>query len=113
MDPGKLFYTITIARLMLFNVITFALVAGTLGPGAGHARDAQEPAMHQTSNANGIAGLPYARGRTFQNLDEYLVYLETTNGTIDLPYWRRLGPDVFQWTVRPGMARPRLLGLPS
>ncbi|MGZ8361466.1 MAG: hypothetical protein ACXWUX_13170 [Allosphingosinicella sp.] len=60
----------------------------------------QEPVMTQPTRDDGVAELPYARGRTFASLDEYLAYLQQTNGTIDLPYWRATGRGVYQWTVR-------------
>ena len=47
----------------------------------------------------GVANLPYARGHIFQSLDDYLAYLERTNPTVDLPYWRKVGPDTYQWTA--------------
>ena len=46
-----------------------------------------------------IANLPYARGKTFASLDEYLAHLEK-NGEIDLPYWREIGPGLYEWVVR-------------
>ncbi|WP_129791837.1 hypothetical protein [Sphingosinicella sp. CPCC 101087] len=47
----------------------------------------------------GVANLPYARGRVFHSLDEYLGHLEA-NGAIDLPYWREVRPGVYEWVVR-------------
>jgi len=44
----------------------------------------------------GRAGLPYAFGQRFHTLDEYLVHLERRAGPIDLPWWRRIGPDQFE-----------------
>lgn len=52
-----------------------------------------------------IANLPYARGKTFKTLDDYLAHLEM-NGAIDLPYWKKIGPDLYEWVVRmPGAER--------
>jgi hypothetical protein len=42
-----------------------------------------------------VRNLPFARGRTFRSLDEYLAHLEQL-GAIDLPYWRRIGPDLYE-----------------
>jgi len=42
-----------------------------------------------------VPNLPYARGKSFRSLDEYLVHLEK-QGAIDLPYWRKLGPDRYE-----------------
>lgn len=52
----------------------------------------------------GVADLPFARGRIFRTLDEYLAHLEA-NSAIDLPYWREIRPGVYQWTVRMTDAR--------
>ena len=41
-----------------------------------------------------VSGLPFARGRTFCALDDYLAHLEL-QGAIDLPYWRMVRPDVY------------------
>ncbi len=57
------------------------------------------PNDDQDGKEAGIANLPYARGKTFKTLDEYLAHLEK-NGTIDLPYWREISPGVYEWTVR-------------
>ena len=42
-----------------------------------------------------MSNLPYARGRTFRTLDEYLAHLER-QGAIDLPYWRQVSPGVYE-----------------
>lgn len=63
----------------------------------------EEPEMTRQSgrgsHGDGIANLPYARGRVFHSLDEYLAHLEA-NGAIDLPYWRQIRPGVYEWVVR-------------
>jgi len=43
---------------------------------------------------------PWARGRNFTTLDEYLAYLEQYNGPIDLPWWREVSPGVYEKVVR-------------
>ena len=46
---------------------------------------------------NGESGeLPYSRGHSFSSLDEYLEYLEEYNGPIDLPYWRKVKPGLYE-----------------
>ena len=55
--------------------------------------------MTPSTPSSEIANLPFARGRTFASLDEYLAHLEA-NAAIDLPYWREIRPGVYQWTVR-------------
>ena len=47
------------------------------------------------SAAEGVANLPYARGKTFRTLDEYLAHLET-QGAVDLPWWREIRPGVYE-----------------
>ena len=42
-----------------------------------------------------VSNLPYARGRTFRTLDEYLAHLER-QGAIDLPYWRQIAPGLYE-----------------
>ena len=85
---------------MLFCSIPLILAAGAFYSDAGMTRTVQESAVHQSSSAGGVANLPYARGRTFRSLDDYLAYLEQTNPTVDLPYWRKAGPGQYRWTVR-------------
>ena len=42
-----------------------------------------------------MSQLPFARGRTFQTLDDYLAFLER-QGAIDLPYWRQVAPGLYE-----------------
>jgi hypothetical protein len=49
----------------------------------------------QSDENNGVAGLPFARGATFRCLDDYLAHLER-NAAIDLPYWRAVGPGLYE-----------------
>ena len=42
-----------------------------------------------------MAGLPFARGRTFTSLDQYLTYLRTL-GAQDIPYYEEVEPGVYQ-----------------
>lgn len=52
-----------------------------------------------------VASLPYARGKVFCTLAEYLAYLEL-QGAIDLPYWREFQPGMYERVVRmPGAKR--------
>ena len=48
-----------------------------------------------TGQGEEVRNLPFARGRSFRTLDEYLAHLEQL-GAIDLPYWRRVGPDLYE-----------------
>ena len=63
------------------------------------AAPAKEAKMKPSTPSGDVANLPFARGRTFGSLDEYLAHLEA-NAAIDLPYWREIRPGVYQWTVR-------------
>lgn len=52
-----------------------------------------------------VAGLPFARGRSFCSLDAYLAHLES-QGAIDLPWWRQVRPGLYEYVRRmPGAAR--------
>ena len=42
-----------------------------------------------------VANLPFARGKTFRTLDEYLAHLEA-QGAVDLPWWREIRPGVYE-----------------
>lgn len=42
-----------------------------------------------------VPELPFARGKVFCALDEYLKHLET-QGAIDLPWWREVQPGVYE-----------------
>jgi hypothetical protein len=55
----------------------------------------KESAQLQASTGEGVANLPYARGKTFRTLDEYLAHLEA-QGAVDLPWWREIRPGVYE-----------------
>ena len=51
----------------------------------------------------GVAKLPFAMGRRFRTLDEYLVHLKCRAAPIDLPWWREIRPGVYRYeTTKPG-----------
>lgn len=54
----------------------------------------EAPAV-QTPRGEGVANLPYARGKTFRTLDEYLAHLQS-QGAVDLPWWREIRPGVYE-----------------
>jgi hypothetical protein len=61
---------------------------------------AQQGAMSvQADPGEGVANLPYARGRRFKTLDEYLAHLEEL-GAVDLPWWREISPGVYEHVIR-------------
>lgn len=54
----------------------------------------------------GVSGLPFAHGKTFRSLDEYLHHLERYAGPIDQPWWREIRPGVYEHVKRmPGAER--------
>lgn len=55
--------------------------------------------MSEGNGAVGVANLPYARGQTFRTLDDYLAHLER-QGAIDLPWWRQIGPGLYERVAR-------------
>lgn len=64
-----------------------------------------ETATHGPNQGGGIAKLPFARGKTFRTLDDYLAHLER-QGAIDLPYWRPVGPGLYERVTRRVPAGP-------
>ena len=48
----------------------------------------------------GVSNLPFAHGRTFATLDEYLAHLEAHAGPIDQPWWREIRPGVYEHVKR-------------
>ena len=58
--------------------------------------------------SEGVANLPYARGRRFGTLDEYLEYLRCTAAPIDLPWWREVRPGVYEHVKRMRGATPEV-----
>lgn len=55
----------------------------------------------------GVAGLPFARGKSFCSLDGYLAHLEV-QGAIDLPWWRQVRPGVYEHVKRMPGATPEI-----
>jgi hypothetical protein len=70
-------------------LVLAGLLSGTASAGQ------KETATVQTPPDEGVANLPYARGRTFRTLDEYLAHLEA-QGALDLPWWREIRPGVYE-----------------
>ena len=46
--------------------------------------------------SDGVANLPFAMGRRFSTLDEYLTHLRCRAAPIDLPWWQEVRPGVYQ-----------------
>jgi len=57
--------------------------------------EAKEPKMSQ-SGAGGERQLPFAHGRTFASLDEYLAHLRDRAGPIGQPWYREVRPGVYE-----------------
>ena len=55
----------------------------------------------------GVAKLPFARGKSFCSLDAYLAHLEH-QGAIDLPWWRQIRPGVYEHVKRMPGAPPEI-----
>ena len=55
----------------------------------------------------GIARLPFARGKSFCSLDAYLAHLEVQSA-IDLPWWRQIRPGVYEHVKRMPGATPEI-----
>jgi hypothetical protein len=56
------------------------------------------PQQHPENDAHKdgcVPSLPYARGKIFCGLDEYLAYLQV-QGAIDLPWWKEIRPGVYE-----------------
>jgi len=77
-----------------WHVSAAALVLVALSSGTACA-EPKGTATVQTTPDEGIANLPYARGKTFRTLDEYLAHLEA-QGSLDLPWWREIRPGVYE-----------------
>lgn len=57
------------------------------------------------SSGNSVENLPFARGKSFCSLDQYLAHLKTQSA-IDLPWWREVSPGVYEHVKRmPGATR--------
>jgi hypothetical protein len=66
----------------------------------------EKQAAEAVPNSKGTGNLPFAMGRRFRTLDEYLVHLECRAAPIDLPWWKEIRPGVYQYvTTKPGAPR--------
>ena len=60
------------------------------------AAPAKEAKMKPSTPSSGVANLPFARGRTFGSLDEYLAHLERYAGPVGQPWYRKVWPDRYE-----------------
>ena len=88
------------------HVSAAALVLTALLSGPASAEKKETTAV-QTAPGEGIANLPYARGKTFRTLDEYLAHLEA-QGAVDLPWWREIRPGVYERVTSMPESRPEV-----
>src|SRR5687767_262557 len=78
--------------------------AAAAGPNA--AKEKMVNANSGSESGEGVANLPFAHGKTFRALDEYLAHLERYAGPIDQPWWREIRPGVYEHVKRmPGAPR--------
>ena len=77
-------------RHVLATLVMLAVIQ--TGPAA--AQQKETSGVRQPAS-EGVANLPYARGKTFRTLDEYLAHLEAL-GAVDLPWWREIRPGVYE-----------------
>jgi len=77
--------------------------------------DTSAPASTDPSNRRNhemtrqpISNLPFARGRSFHTLDEYLAWREQL-GAMDFPWYREVAPDIYelQTNMRPKPEKTR------
>lgn len=55
-----------------------------------------------------VANLPFAQGRTFTSLDEYLAH-RRAQGTYDVPWYREIKPGTYELiSRRPPGAEPKI-----
>ena len=59
-------------------------------------------------SGEGVAGLPFAHGKSFASLDEYLSHLERFAAPIDQPWWREIRPGVYEHVKRMPEASPEI-----
>ena len=94
--PSKRRKTAPIAIAALGWGLMASAAACSEVPGGHDRRGADKPdAARPDPEGREVSNLPYARGRTFRTLDEYLAHLER-QGAIDLPYWRQVAPGVYE-----------------
>lgn len=87
--------------MMLSLVAAAALAASpyrplTAAPSLATPICTKEGKLAQASDGKGVANLPFAMGRTFDSLDDYLSHLKCSGGPIGKPWWREVRPDVYE-----------------
>lgn len=65
------------------------------------ANSSKEAAVAQASHHPAVANLPFAQGRSFASLDEYLEFRKA-RGAHDVPWYREIRPDLYELVSRRG-----------
>jgi hypothetical protein len=86
---------IKVAVMMAATVAAPAGADGSVSGYRGKISSRLELVMEESREEGGVANLPFARGRKFHSLDDYLAHLEQ-QGAIDLPWWRQVAPGVYE-----------------
>lgn len=60
------------------------------------------------SKTKGVANLPFAMGKSFVTLDNYLDYLECFAQPIDKPWWKQVRPGVYEHVTTATNAKPEV-----
>jgi hypothetical protein len=70
------------------------------------APDVHSGQMSRASQPGPVSGLPFAQGRSFTALDEYLAFRKS-RGAYDVPWYREIRPGVYELVSRrPPGAKP-------
>lgn len=91
-----------------------AACSGTVSDATGNAVHQQAPSSENVTVAEERVGggpvpnLPFAQGRSFASLDDYLAHLRE-RGRYDVPWYREIRPGVYELVSRRGPgAQPRI-----
>lgn len=78
-----------------------AACSETMHDGSAGAAPQAKPATAAEDRAPGqaVAGLPFAQGRSFTSLDDYLAFLKA-RGAYDIPWYRQVRPGVYELVSR-------------
>lgn len=100
--------------MMLASLTAAAMAASPYRPLPGAAPTvalpscAREGKLEHSSDAEGVANLPFAMGRKFTSLDAYLTHLRCVAGPIDKPWWREVRPGVYEHVLTGTNAKPEI-----
>lgn len=83
------------AVLLLVGCVAGPAPAPGTQPAVKFPNEASDEAVRPRRTPDGVADLPYAQGRVFRTLDDYLAHLRRL-GTMDYPYWEEVAPDRYR-----------------